>query len=84
MDVNCNPSNQDEINLFDEQKTFVHSIFKLTFLTDEVKPIVRFHETDYDCQAVYKDLINYYTNLAKDSLTASSQLSYLTISRIEE
>ena len=52
-------------------------------LNEQVKSIVRSHDTEYDAQEVYKDFLNYHTNYVKASLVISSQISYITIARID-
>ena len=49
--INYNTINQDYRYLFDEKKKIMHSDFGHTFLTDQLKYIVRSHENYYDAQA---------------------------------
>ena len=82
--VHYKPTDADEPDLFDEQKNVMCSVFELTLLTDQGKSTVRAHESDYEAQKVYEDLLNYHTISEKASLTTSSRLIYLTIARIDE
>ena len=50
MDVNCNSYYQEHVDLINEQKKIMFSVFKWSLFTDQVKSIVRSHETDYNVQ----------------------------------
>ena len=84
LGINCKPTTHDDMSLFDEQKKFMLSFFERSLLTDQGKSTFRSHEIDYDNQEVCKDLIHYHTNSITASLTASSQLIFLTITAIDE
>ena len=84
LDINYNPHHQENINLFDEQKKFACSVFERTILTDQGRHIVRHNENYYDAQVVHKDFLKNRTKSVKYSSTTSSQLSCLTIARIDE
>ena len=62
----------------------MHSIFERSLLTDQGKAAVRSHENKDDAQTVYKYFLYYRTNSVKASLTASSQLKWLAVARVNE
>ena len=84
LDFNYNPHDQEDIDIFDDQKKLALSVFERALLTDQEKYTVRSHETGCETQLVYKDFYNYHAKSAKASLTTSYQTSYLSISRIDE
>jgi hypothetical protein len=51
----------DEKELFERQQTFMYVVFKCTVLTDVGKTIVRKHESTYDAQKVYSDLLDHHS-----------------------
>ena len=84
MEINCNPYGQESIDMFDDKNKSTRSIFKRILLNDQGKLIARKQKNNYDVQVVYKDFLKHRTNSVKDSLKTSSQLSCLTVSRIDE
>jgi hypothetical protein len=51
----------DEKELFERQQTFMYVVFNCTVLTDVGKTIVRKHESTYDAQKVYSDLLDHHS-----------------------
>ena len=54
MDVHCNSYYQEDIDMIDEQKKLMCSVFERSLLTYQGKSIARSHETDCNAQEVKK------------------------------
>ena len=77
------PLTDPEIDLFTEKKKFMYSVFTSVLQTDRGKKYVREHEADFNAQAVYKKLVDFYTTSTKASINAADTLSYITTAKIE-
>ena len=78
LDAGYYLSEEDSIELIEDQKNLMCSVFEQSFLDDKGKSVARKHSNYYDAQEAHKGLLNYHTNSVKDSLTTSSQLNYLS------
>ena len=79
LDPMCHPgSDQDWIDLFQEQQRFMCNVFVKTALTDKGKSFVRDAEAESDAQAVCKQLIDHHKKSADAKLKASDILTCIT------
>lgn len=56
------PQSPAEVDLFKEKQMFMMSIWDKTLKTKKGLQILRRHRNDHDAQAVYSELLDYYTN----------------------
>jgi len=54
------------------------AVFDRTLLTDTGKALVHEHETDFNAQKVYAEVVECYLKSTKTSLDSSNLLSYIT------
>ena len=77
------PLNQEDMNLFNEKKKFMQSMFSTTLQTKRGKKFVREYEEDFDTQAVYKKLCEFWTTSVGVRVSASDILSFITSAKFE-
>ena len=77
------PVTDDDVNLFRENQTFMHTVFDKTLQTDRGKKHLRDYERYYDAQSVYRNLNPFYTESTNAHISTSATLSYITSAKIE-
>ena len=82
LNPNYNPLTPEDKQLFNEKQKFVYAVFEQKLVTDKGKSLVRLHESTYDAQAVYDELVAHYTKSTKASLDLTQLMQYLTSLRI--
>jgi hypothetical protein len=79
----CVPTNQDEQDLLNEQKKFVHSVLEQTVSTPDGILIIRFHSDAGDATAVHSDLVDRCSESTAAQLAASELESDLAEFRVD-
>ena len=84
LNISYVPTTKEEILLFNEKKKFMYAVFEKTLLTDKGKALVRAHQSTYDAQTIYKELLDYASTSTKATMDATALLSYITTSNIND
>ena len=69
--------------LFAKKNEFMYAVFERTLLTDTGKTAVQQHEGDSDAQAVWKEVVEYYTDSIKTSLDVSKTATKHDMSQLK-
>jgi len=74
------PSDPDDLAVFNAKNEFLFSVFVDKLTTDEGKSYVRQHATTrtFDAQAIYRDLCAYHTSSTHAQLDTSAKLTWIT------
>jgi hypothetical protein len=83
IDPNYVPTSEDQSELFKEKQKYAFSVLSTKVLTDEGKLIVRDHETTFDAQAAYKQLLQHHRKSAAARLESAATLSYITSAKYD-
>ena len=84
LSISYVPTTKEEILLFNEKKQFMYAVFEKTLLTDKGKALVRAHQSSYDAQTIYKELLDYALTSTKATMDATALLSYITMANIND
>ena len=68
LDPTYKPTTDTGKALFAKKNKIMYAVFERTLLTDTGKTAVRQHEGDSDAQAVWKEVVEYYTDSIKTSI----------------
>ena len=82
LDNNYTPTTSDDIELFQAKQEYMYTVFECTVQISKGKDLVRQHETDFDAQTLYADLLDYLKHSTKGLLAAADILAYLTSARL--
>ncbi len=82
LDPSYKPPTSEARDLFKEKQKYVYSVLETFVLTDVGKSIVRKHESTFDAQLVFKELVAHAQSSTKASLDSAELLSYITSVRI--
>ena len=74
LNRNCVPRTEEDANLFREKKKFIHSVFSTSLQMDRGNKFVREYEYDFDAQALYSKLHDFYTKSVRARVNASDIL----------
>ena len=74
------PNDKVAVELFQQQQTFMYSVFDYALQTDVGKDLVRKHESTLDAQAIYVELQDHMSKSTAASLKSSEVIEYLTSS----
>ena len=69
------PQTEEDADLFQQKQKFMCSVFSTTLQKDRDNKFVREHEDDFDAQAVYSKLHDFYTTSAGARVNESEMLS---------
>ncbi len=78
LNPNYSPVSFDDKKLFDLKQQYMYAVAEKTLLTDIGKSAVRKHESNFDAQAVYKELFEQMEKSTKASLNSTNLLKYIT------
>jgi hypothetical protein len=71
-------------DLFDEKQKFMYAVFEQVLQTDMGKALVHSHDTNFDAQIIFQDLLNYSIWSTKSSLDTAKILQYVTSVKLDE
>ena len=77
------PTTMEEVQLFDQKKSFVYAVFNKVVQTDIGKSYVREHEDDYDAQEVYRKLLNFAKASTKSEFTKDKLVEFMTTAKLD-
>lgn len=83
LDPSYTPITVEEIELFEEMLKCMHANFEKTIHTYKGKALVRVHQKTYNAQIIYKEVQEYALLSIKATMEASSLLSYITTSNLD-
>jgi hypothetical protein len=76
------PVSPDNVALFDEKQKFMYAVLMKTVQTDVGKSFVRAHESKYDAQKIYEELVRHASASTKASMDSTAIMSYVTSVRL--
>jgi hypothetical protein len=76
------PVSPDDVTLFDEKQKFMYAVLMKTVQTDVGKSFVRAHESTYDAQKIYEELVRHASASTKASMDSTTIMSYVTSVRL--
>ena len=82
MDPTYQPTNQDELDLFNEIQKFMYDVFITTLKTSMGRHFVRVHESTGDAQAVWKDYSYHMRTSTKADMELEDLLTIITSARL--
>ena len=62
----------------------MYAVFEKTLLTDKGKALVGAHQSTYDAQTFYKELLDYALTSTKVTMDTTALVSYITTSNIND
>jgi hypothetical protein len=84
MNSTYTPTTTEDKALFEVKQTYMFAVFKKTLLTDQGKAYVREYEKKSDAQSIYRRISKFAIKSTKESLEASTILSYITSCKLGE
>ena len=78
------PLNTDDLNLFTEKQKFMYAVLETKVETPKGKAIIRKHESTYDAQKAYDELLKHHLLSVKASISSTNILAYITSARISD
>ena len=82
LDPSYKPITGEQKELFQLQNEYMYSVFIKTLLTDKGRELVRLHESDFNAQAIFSALIQFYTSNVVGQDKQTQLLTYLTSTRL--
>ncbi|GAX11913.1 hypothetical protein FisN_UnNu034 [Fistulifera solaris] len=82
LDPDYVPMTEEDEELFKLQKKYMLAVFDTTLKTAKSRQILNAHIEDKDAQAVFREVLTYYTDSTNSSLTAQDLLSKLMRARM--
>ncbi|GAX29003.1 hypothetical protein FisN_7Hu406 [Fistulifera solaris] len=82
LDPDYVPDTDEDEELFKYQKRYMLAVFDTILKTEKSRQILNAHNDDQDAQAVFREVVEYYTNSANSELTAQDLLSKLMQARM--
>ena len=84
LDLNYEPTEKEQIQLFHHKQVFIYSVFTATPLTDRGKSFVRQQLPTKDAQATYAELLQFCAKSTAALIERSKMLKYITTAELSD